>query len=136
MSESLDALRGLTPKLTPFPDPLVGINGSDKQHYKMIHGDSWGIPLLQEDGISCAKWFFSGGCEFPVHGHTQREWIIIYAGKIIITLINRDKEGRNVTLRAGDSLEIPPETEHSAIALEDTYGLAITIPKAEEWPND
>jgi quercetin dioxygenase-like cupin family protein len=96
----------------------------------MDSGTSLSWPLKSESTISCADWFNSGGTEFPLHSHDQREWVIVYEGKMLLIV----GDGLEREIGVGESVVIEPRIEHKARFLEDTWYLAITIPMSPDWP--
>jgi quercetin dioxygenase-like cupin family protein len=73
--------------------------------------------------------FNSKSSEFPQHKHAEREWLIVYEGKMIIKIGDLEEE-----LDPGESVMLDPGTPHSATFPEDTWYLAITIPSSPDWP--
>jgi quercetin dioxygenase-like cupin family protein len=130
MSANLDKLQKLTPKLTPIPFPKILETNENVTIHEMSCGTSIAFGLLQQDEISVARWFNSAFSEFPTHSHTQREWLIIYKGSMMLTIEDEEEQ----RLLPGQFVTIPPNTLHKARFLEDCWYLAITIPKTEEWP--
>ena len=125
---SITELERLTALLPEFPEPLSECPGF-KQH-KMDCGNSFSWALLDEAGISAAKWFNSAGTAFPLHSHKQKEWIIPYIGSMYLTVDGHDE----VRLGHGEGVMIPADTAHRARFLEDTFYLAICVPRNPDWP--
>ena len=125
----MEYLRELTENLPQFPIEIEPHFAGTKEH-KIECGTSLSWNLLNQDEVSCARWFLSNNSEFPVHTHEEREWIIVYKGSLYLK-IEDDEEKR---LLPGCSISIEPNKLHSAKTIEDCWYLAITIPKSKSWP--
>jgi len=88
----------------------------------------WG--LLKESGIAVANTFFSKGSVLEEHSHDQKEYLIIYKGRAVITV-----EGVDTILTVGDSIVFEIGQTHSQVCEEDTWLIAVTIPESEVFPN-
>jgi quercetin dioxygenase-like cupin family protein len=64
----------------------------------------------------------------PEHHHESEQ--ITYAQEGVIKL---EMEGKEVVLQQGDILLIPSNVPHSAVALEDYFGLEIFSPIRIDW---
>ena len=124
----LGLLRDLTDKLPAFPQEILPHVHGCKEH-KMKCGTCVSWNLLNQDEISCARWFNSAGTIFPEHLHEEREWLIVYKGSMFITIGYEERR-----LNVGESIIIEPNTLHSARSLEDCWYLGIAIPKSASWP--
>ena len=123
-----DRLVELSTKHHPFP-PIIGVKDDGVvQIHEMTCGTSMSWGLLQQKEISVSKWFHAAGTEFPEHSHTQKEWVIVFSGTLIVHTEEGSKE-----LKAGDFVFIEPEVMHSASAPEDVWYLAVAIPKIAGW---
>jgi quercetin dioxygenase-like cupin family protein len=69
----------------------------------------------------------------PRHAHHNEQITYITAGALHFTLGERGE--REVTVRAGEVLVIPPHEPHAAVALEDTIDIDIFSPPREDWLN-
>jgi quercetin dioxygenase-like cupin family protein len=145
-SFGLSKLRELTEKLPPFPlqvktksmmdvrtspwdEPEMGSNVY--KEYKMEGGEcfAWFIHRSAND-IAVHRWFNSEGSIFPEHTHPEKEWIIVYRGKMELT-----KGGVTQLLEAGDYSYNEPLVSHKAYFPEDCRYITVTIPPAKEFPN-
>ena len=127
-NQNLNYLRILTDQLPVFPHE-IGPEVPGVKEYKMECGTCLSWNLLNQEEISCARWFNSSGTRFPVHAHDEKEFLIVYQGSLFVEINNKEQ-----ALNPGDSLIIEPRTPHSSRSLEDCWYLAITIPKSESWP--
>jgi quercetin dioxygenase-like cupin family protein len=75
-----------------------------------------------------ARIFLKKGAHVPLHSHPNEQIAYVLSGALRFVL-----EGREVTLRAGEILCIPPDVPHEAFALEDTVDLDIFTPPREDW---
>jgi len=129
-NSNLAKLRDLTKKLD-FDSLSKETYTPRIKQYDMSRGTAMSFGLLNEPAISCAKTFASKGGVFPSHSHHEKEFLVVYVGMVVMTLAGKDH-----TLRQGDCLTIPAETEHYATFPEsDCWFLAITIPQTAGWPD-
>ena len=68
------------------------------------------------------------GCTVPVHCHDNEQLIMILSGALKLTI-----DGREVVLKTGDILVIPPNAAHGAEALEDTDEIDFFAPARRDW---
>lgn len=125
---SLDILRDLTPTLAQFP-PVV-IEKNNYVEWQVKNGKCFAWSLLHEPSISICRSFLSKGTIFPKHKHEEREWLIVYEGKLTVYILDDCIE-----LFVGQSTIIEPDIEHSIMADEDTMVLGVTIPASKEYPH-
>ena len=90
-------------------------------------------PLLQRqfvvgESVMVARVLLKKGCIVPLHSHHNEQVTYILEGALKFVLKDRE-----VTVRAGEVLCIPPNEPHEAIALEDTVDLDIFTPPREDW---
>jgi len=90
-------------------------------------------PLLQRqfvvgESVMLARVLLKKGCVVPRHSHHNEQVTYILEGALKFVLKDRE-----VTVRAGEVLCIPPNEPHEAIALEDTVDLDIFTPPREDW---
>jgi quercetin dioxygenase-like cupin family protein len=90
-------------------------------------------PLLTRQVIHTEKMTLSRleckkGCVVPEHSHPNEQISVAESGSMRFVLA-----GKEVILRAGDTLQIPPNVPHWVEALEDSVGLDIFSPPREDW---
>jgi quercetin dioxygenase-like cupin family protein len=90
-------------------------------------------PLLDRQFVSAekamlARIFLRKGCIVPLHHHVNEQITYVLDGALLFSL-----GGREVIVRAGEVLVIPPDVPHSAEALEDTIDLDVFTPPREDW---
>jgi len=68
------------------------------------------------------------GAQVPMHHHFHEQISHVVEGALNFMI-----EGRQVAVRAGDILTIPPNVPHEVIALEDSVALDIFNPPRQDW---
>lgn len=79
-------------------------------------------------GVTVARFFLRKGLVVPEHSHPSEQVACVLEGALKFTL-----EGREVVVRAGETLVIPPNVPHAAEALEDTLDLDVFTPPRADW---
>jgi len=70
------------------------------------------------------------GCVVPAHSHVSEQITFILKGALEFTT-----QGKQIVVKEGETLVIPPNVEHSAVALDDTIDLDCFSPLREDWLN-
>lgn len=128
---NIDKLKEITDQLTDVPtlDSVV-LSRDIGQHsiqYDVAEGTSFGYSLLNRDAVAVMELFISKGTEFPQHLHQrENEWLIVYKGSMKII-----KEKEEIIINKGEAIQLKPNEPHSSITLEDTWLIAISIPRIE-----
>lgn len=68
------------------------------------------------------------GAAVPPHKHLSEQITMVMSGALKFTI-----EGKDIDVRAGEVLVIPPNVVHSAIALEDTDDIDSFSPLRIDW---
>ena len=68
------------------------------------------------------------GAHVPLHHHRHEQISHVVEGALLFRI-----EQREVTVRAGEILCIPPHVPHEVVALEDSVALDIFNPPREDW---
>ena len=91
-----------------------------------------GRQFLVGTNVMIARVLLKQGAVVPLHHHhnEQVSYILEGALKFILKTEAGDKE---ITVRAGEVLCIPPNLPHEALALEDTIDLDIFNPPRQDW---
>ncbi len=91
-----------------------------------------GRQFLVGTNVMIARVLLKQGAIVPLHHHhnEQVSYILEGALKFILKTETGDKE---IILRAGEVLCIPPNLPHEAHALEDTVDLDIFNPPRQDW---
>lgn len=92
-------------------------------------------PLIERqfvvgDQVMVAKLLLRTGCVVPMHSHVNEQITHIESGALQFTI-----DGKEITVRPGETLCIPPNVPHMAVALEDTIDIDIFTPPREDWIN-
>jgi len=72
--------------------------------------------------------FLKKGCFVPSHKHVSEQITVILKGAMEFTT-----QGKKIVVKEGETLLIPPNVEHAAVALEDTIDLDCFSPLREDW---
>jgi len=84
--------------------------------------------LISGKNEMLAQVFLKKGCVVAFHKHESEQMTFILKGLLELTLPDR-----KVRVGEGEVLVIPPNVEHSAVALEDTIDLDIFSPIRNDW---
>lgn len=92
-------------------------------------------PLLQRQfvvgqEIMLARVLLRKGCVVPEHSHPNEQVTYILEGALKFWI-----DGREIVVRAGEVLTIPPGMPHKAEAMEDTVDLDVFNPPRADWMN-
>jgi len=92
-------------------------------------------PLLQRqlvvgEDIMVARVFLKKGCIVPEHSHVNEQLTYILEGALKFWI-----DGKEIVVRAGETLAIPRNMPHRAEALEDTVDLDVFNPPRADWIN-
>lgn len=90
-------------------------------------------PLLERQYISgsqltLGRFTLTKGALVPPHSHEHEQFAYVLQGALKFNLENRE-----VIVRTGEVLCIPPNASHGVEALEDTLNLDIFSPSREDW---
>jgi quercetin dioxygenase-like cupin family protein len=130
-SSHLDKLREKTRQLPEFPQERF-IVGSRFYEYNVHDGLCFARHLFSDDNVSVAVWKNEEGSEFPAHRHEEKEWLIVFKGKMEAYI---EGEG-TITVGEGQSLILEPNIVHSIKFLEETHSIGVTVPKSEDFPQE
>jgi quercetin dioxygenase-like cupin family protein len=92
-------------------------------------------PLIERhfvvgEQVMLARILLKKGAEVPRHRHHNEQVTWVIEGALQFTI-----EGREVVVRAGEVLCIPPHLPHAAVALEDTVDIDVFTPPRADWIN-
>src|SRR5271155_4523221 len=92
-------------------------------------------PLLRRQflvgqNIMLARVLLKKGCVVPEHSHHNEQLAYVLDGALKFWI-----GGREIVVRAGEVLCIPPHMPHRAEALEDTVDLDVFNPPRADWIN-
>jgi quercetin dioxygenase-like cupin family protein len=86
--------------------------------------------VLHGGTITIARLVLKKGAIVPLHAHANEQVSTIESGSLHFVL-----GGRELVVKAGESLVIPPNLPHSAEALEDCTATDVFSPVRQDWIN-
>lgn len=86
--------------------------------------------LVVGNQVMLARVLLKKGCIVPLHSHVNEQLSYILEGALKFWI-----DEREIVVRAGEVLTIPPNMPHKAEALEDTVDLDIFHPPRADWLN-
>lgn len=87
--------------------------------------------LVTGTNMMIAHIYFRKGGVVPLHSHHNEQLTYVLEGALKFLL--GDGQDREVIVRSGEVLTIPPHLPHSAVALEDTLDVDIFNPPRQDW---
>ena len=78
--------------------------------------------------IMIARVYLKKGAKVPLHQHHNEQITYILEGALQFLI-----DGKEITVRSGEVLYIPPNMPHEAVALEDTVDLDVFNPPRQDW---
>ena len=89
-----------------------------------------GRQLIVGHQVMLARVLLKKGCIVPLHSHVNEQLSYILEGALKFYI-----GGKEIVVRAGEVLTIPPNMPHKAEAMEDTVDLDIFNPPRADWIN-
>ena len=89
-----------------------------------------GSQLIVGHQVMLARVLLKKGCIVPLHSHVNEQLSYILEGALKFYI-----DGKEIVVRAGEVLTIPPNMPHKAEAMEDTVDLDIFNPPRADWIN-
>ena len=89
-----------------------------------------GRQLIVGYQVMLARVLLKKGCIVPLHSHVNEQLSYILEGALKFYI-----DGKEIVVRAGEVLTIPPNMPHKAEAMEDTVDLDIFNPPRADWIN-
>jgi len=86
--------------------------------------------LIVGQDVMLARLLLRKGCIVPMHSHINEQLSMIFSGALKFWI-----DGKEVVVRGGEVLTIPPNMPHQAEALEDTTGIDVFHPPRADWIN-
>ncbi len=124
-------------KLQQLTDELPSLSKFIKaEHEEYIEyksegdGTFMGFGLYTNSDVSVQRVFLSKGTIVSEHTHKEREWGMVYKGKVLVRYRGEEHE-----YDVGSCLFCEVGESHSGIALEDTWVMFVTIPAGEGYPD-
>jgi quercetin dioxygenase-like cupin family protein len=82
------------------------------------------------DKIMVSRLNMKKGCVVPEHSHYHEQVSHVISGALQFLV-----DGKEVIVRAGELLFIPPDVPHSVLTLEDSVAMDTFTPPREDWIN-
>lgn len=124
---SIEKLQELTDKLPLLSFHGVAYSGCDFVEYDVSNGTALGCCLFKVPDVLVQRLFFSKGTQYSNHLHLEKEWFILYKGKMKVWTDKVEK-----TLLPSCSMYIEANTVHSGEALEDSWLIRLKIPTPKD----
>lgn len=86
--------------------------------------------LIVGQDVMLARILLRKGCIVPLHSHENEQLSMILEGALKFWI-----DGKEIVVRPGEVLTIPPNMPHTAEALEDTLGIDVFNPPRADWIN-
>ncbi len=86
--------------------------------------------MVVGEKLMMARVFIKKGAHVPEHHHHNEQVTFILEGALKFAI-----DGKEIIVRAGEVLCIPPNMPHEAWALEETLDLDVFTPPREDWLN-
>ena len=86
--------------------------------------------MITGHNVMFARLLLRKGCIVPLHNHHNEQITFVLEGALKFEI-----DGREIIVRAGEVLAIPPHMPHRVEALEDTIDFDIFDPPREDWIN-
>jgi quercetin dioxygenase-like cupin family protein len=86
--------------------------------------------MVVGEQVMLARVLMKKGAHVPQHQHHNEQVTYILEGALKFAI-----DGKEIVVRAGEVLCIPPHMPHEAWALEDTVDLDVFNPPREDWLN-
>ncbi len=84
--------------------------------------------MVVGDKMMLARVLLKKGAHVPEHHHHNEQLTYILEGALKFKI-----DGKEIVVRAGEVLCIPPHMPHEAWAVEDTVDLDVFMPPREDW---
>src|SRR5437763_7073631 len=86
--------------------------------------------LIVGEQVMLARILLKKGCVVPMHSHVNEQLSSIFEGALKFWI-----DGKEIVVRAGEVLVIPPNMPHKAEALQDTVAIDTFHPPRADWIN-
>lgn len=84
--------------------------------------------VIHAERITVARLYLAKGAIVPSHHHENEQLTMLESGRLLFHL-----GGEEITMAAGDVLQIPPNIPHDVVALEDSVAVDLFSPIREDW---
>jgi quercetin dioxygenase-like cupin family protein len=84
--------------------------------------------MITGEQLMLARVLLKKGCVVPEHSHVNEQLTYIVEGALKFWI-----DGKEIIVRAGEVLCIPPNMPHKAEAVEDTVDVDVFYPPRQDW---
>jgi len=88
--------------------------------------------VVHTERMTIARILLREGAVVAMHHHENEQVTMLKSGALRF-VFGGSEEGREVIVRAGDVLQIPPNLPHMVEALEDSMATDLFSPRREDW---
>lgn len=116
---------------------MIGQNAAGAQHYRWDDMPAEPLKggmsrrLISGKRMMIAHVYLKKGDDVPQHSHNNEQITYILEGALRFWLGAQGE--RELIVRAGEILVIPPDLPHRALALEDTLNVDVFDPPRQDW---
>jgi len=124
----LEKLRELTKNLPPL---VVKSKEGKEVVYGSEEGSYYGYGIFKDDEVAVQRVFMAKGEKIPEHAHREKEFGVVYKGGVRVKYGGKEKD-----YYRSDWMIFEPNELHSGVILENCWMILLTIPPAEDYPDD
>jgi quercetin dioxygenase-like cupin family protein len=84
--------------------------------------------VVHTERMTIARLEIAKGGVVPEHHHENEQVSMVESGSLLFRFPHGE-----MTVAAGESMEIPPNVPHSVVALKDTVVVDLFAPRREDW---
>jgi len=84
--------------------------------------------VVHTERMTVARLYLAKGAVVPIHHHENEQLTMLESGRLLFHL-----DGKEVEVRAGDVLQIPPNVPHDVVALEESVAVDLFSPARDDW---
>ncbi len=84
--------------------------------------------FITADRLTLARFELKRGSVVPQHAHENEQVSYIVSGALKFIV-----DGRDIIVKSGEVLQIPPNVPHAAEAVEDTLAIDVFSPVRQDW---
>ena len=88
--------------------------------------------VVHTERMTIARLLLRAGAVVGMHHHENEQVTMLKSGALRF-VFGGAEEGREVIVRAGDVLQIPPNLPHMVEALEESMATDLFCPRREDW---
>ena len=88
--------------------------------------------VVHTERMTIARLLLRQGAVVAMHHHENEQVTMLKSG-VLRFIFGGSEEGREVIVREGDVLQIPPNLPHMVEALEDSMATDLFSPRREDW---